>query len=191
MLKPVLITPPKKLPVSVSELKPHVRADSDDDDAVLQFMLSAATAKLDGYDGITGRALMQQTWAQSWPGFCSDVLRLALAPLQSVTSVTYFDSADAPQTVSAANYRVHTDARGAYVKLKSGLSWPSTADRDDAVTVTYVCGAATAADVDPKIKQAIRLLAAHFYENREGIMAGAQPIEVPLGFDFMRPVRRV
>lgn len=48
--------------VSMDELKEHVRVDGDEDKAILQVYLDAATAWVDGFDGVLGRCVMEQTW---------------------------------------------------------------------------------------------------------------------------------
>ena len=50
---------------------------------------------------------------------------------------------------------------------------------------------ASATEVPEDLKEAIRMLAAHLYENREASLVGVTASTVPFGFDdFIRPHRK-
>lgn len=182
MLMPVRTAAPAKEVVSLAEVKAHCAVEHDDDDAILQAYLTAAIGYLDGYAGVLGRALVTQTWRQDFYGFAS-CLRLPLRPVQSAT-VKYQDANDAEQTLAASVYALLADARGAYLSLTSGQSWPSTYDRADAVAVTFIAGyGAAPTDVPPQIRTAILLHVAQLYRNREA--AGDASTILPLGYDAL------
>lgn len=188
MLKPVLITAPAELPVSIDEVKAHCRVDGSDDDAVLTALIKAAVSHLDGWTGILGRCLVTQTWRQDFADF--GCMRLPLAPVASITSVTYYDAANAQQTLNSSVYELRTDHQGPYVGAKPDQDWPSVYSREDAVSVTFVAGA-DASDVPPAIKTAIYLLVSHWNENREAVSAGSMA-EVPHGVRaLLVPYRRI
>lgn len=190
MLAPVRTVAPADTPVSLAEAKAHLRVEHSDDDEMILTLIEAATGHLDGWSGILGRALVTQTWRQDFGSFgCG--LRLALAPVASVSSVTYYDGANASQTLADTVYSKFVDARGPYLGLAPDQSWPGTFSRPDAVRVTYVCGVA-AADVPARIKVVIKLLVGHWYENREAVVPGASPSELPMAVTaLLAPLRRV
>lgn len=170
-LKPVRTVAPTAFPVALVDIKRQCRVDHDDDNADLQDYVDTAIDQLDGYSGILGRALITQTWRQDFPAF-RDVMRMPLEPLQSVSSITYYDADNASQTLSATVYDVITDARGPAVTLTDGQSWPTTYARPDAVSVTFVVGYGDeASDVPARLRQAIKLHAADLYEGREASTA--------------------
>lgn len=70
--------------------------------------------------------------------FPCDAIRLTRAPLISVTSITYLDTAGATQTVAAADYIV--DKPNNRIRLAYNESWPSSRGAPDSVTVRYVAG---------------------------------------------------
>ncbi|RWG80942.1 MAG: hypothetical protein EOQ69_19360, partial [Mesorhizobium sp.] len=143
-----------------------------------------------GYSGITGRALVTQTWQQDFDGF-GQCLRLPVGPLASVSSVTYYDGSNVQQTLGTSVYDKFTDALGPYVGLKPNQSWPSTYARPDAVSVTFVAGEAVD-DVPAPLKVAIMLLAANWFENREAVNVGNITSEMPMGVAaLIAPYRRV
>jgi uncharacterized phiE125 gp8 family phage protein len=122
---PVRTVAPTLSPVSLEEAKDHVgAAEFDDDDRKIEGYLDAAVAYLDGYSGILGRALITQTWKVNLCGWPCEGIRLPLGPVQSVTTVKYYNSANSQATLSTANWALYTDARGPYVGWLYGYSAP-------------------------------------------------------------------
>ena len=169
-LAPVRTAAPAADPVSLEEARLHCRVDHEDDNALIEGLIAAATAHFDGYTGILGRALVTQTWRQDFGGFCTK-LRLPLAPVSGIAGITYFDCNNAEQTLTDDVCGLFVDALGPFVALKSGQSWPSTSPRQDAVSVSFIAGTA-AAEVPAPIKQAILLMIGHWYANREAVAPG-------------------
>lgn len=170
MIAPSLITGPTEPPVSLAEAKAHLRVDFTDDDTLISALVDAATAHIDGHTGILARALVTQTWRQDfcdWPG--DRVLRLPLAPVASVQSVKYFDSANTEITVSeTGNYALLEDARGPYIKFTSDFAAPALYDeRDDRIRVTFVAGYGDPSDVPAAIRAAVLLIVGDLYKNRD------------------------
>lgn len=168
-LPPVRTAAPATLPVSVDELRTHLREDSSEQDVVLLAAIQAATAALDGWAGILGRALISQAWRQDFDGFPAEPrLRLDLGDLISVTTVAYTDTAGVEKELSASLYSVHADAIGPYLRLRKGETWPATDEQDDAVRVTAVYGYGTdATSVPAPIRSAILLMAGDLFRARE------------------------
>lgn len=191
MLAPVRTVAPTETPVSLVDMKLHLHVDRDDEDTLIQAYIDAATAHLDGYTGIVGRALVTQTWRQDFECFRS-CLRLPIGPVASVAGVTYYDAANVSQTLATSVYDRFTDALGSYLALKSGQqAWPSVYARRDAVSVTFVAGNA-AADVPAPLRVAVMLLAANWYENREAVNVGNITSEMPMGVStLIAPYSRV
>ena len=180
-MTPTLVTGPVVNPVSLNEAKQHIRVDFSDDDAVIDGCIRAATSHLDGYAGILGRAIMAQTWSVAL-AFFPPAIRIPLGDLMSVESVKYFDPDGVEQTVDPATYYVGKDARGPYIVLKDGETWPDTAVRYDAVTVTWIAGyGSEPIDVPDAVRHAIKMLAAHFYDERGSVVIGTIVEELPLG----------
>ncbi|MBE3637469.1 head-tail connector protein [Mangrovicoccus algicola] len=67
---PVLVTPPVLRPVSVAEARIHCRLDPNDasEDVLIDGYLLAAIGHLDGWSGLLGRCIMEQTWRVAAPG---------------------------------------------------------------------------------------------------------------------------
>ncbi len=171
-LKPVRTIAPTVLPLSVAELKAQTRVDWADDDTIIERYIGAAVSYLDGYSGVLGRAIINQTWKIEDRYLCTR-MRLPLGDASAITSIKYYDADNSQQTASSSLYSLHTDSLGPFVELKSGQSWPAVYDRPDAVEILWVAGfGAAATAVPPAIVQAIALLAAHWYENRSAVGEG-------------------
>lgn len=191
MLVPVRTVAPAADVVSLAEAKAHLRVEHTAEDTLITAMVAAATQHLDGWSGVLGRCLVTQTWRQAYSGFpAGSTLRLPLPDVQSVT-LSYTDPAGAPQTVSAADYHLVNDVCGGAVVLASGASWPSAADRPDAVSATFVAGYGNAAAVPAPIKAAILLHVGTLYENRKSVTDDAMAV-LPLAYDaLIAPYRKV
>jgi len=157
MHAPVRTVAPAEKVVTLGAVKQHLRVDFADDDALIEALIQAAIDHLDGWGGILGRALVNQTWRQDFGGFYAcEKLRLPLVPVTEAPTVTYYDSNNAQQTLSDTHWQVLTDALGPYVALKPDQSWPSSYSRADAVSVTFVAGyGAAGADVPVALQVAI------------------------------------
>ena len=166
MPAPVRTLAPANMPVSLAEAKAHLRVDHDDQDDLITAQIKAATVWLDGYAGILGRALITQTWRQDFAGF-ADRLPLPVSPVISVVGVSYFDAGNVQQTLDAGVYDLLADARGAYITLRPGQSWPATFRRADAVSVTFTAGYGAAADVPEPIRQAILLIVQRLFDGAD------------------------
>lgn len=193
MLRPTLSSGPAALTfLTLAEAKAHCRIDHSDDDALITSLVNAVESYLDGYSGILGRALINQTWVQSLCDFC-DPTRLPVGIASSITSITYFDLSNVQQTLATSVYQLLTDDRGSYVSLKPLQLWPQLYDREDAVTITWVAGyGAAAANVPAAIRAAALLILGNLYENREAVVLDTTAIPLPMGAQsLLAPFRRV
>jgi len=180
-----LVTAPATAVVTLSEMKAVLRVDSDDDDTEIGDFIQDATEKFDAEFGELGRALITQTWRLTMPHFPLDgKIELPISPVQSVSSIQYFDVNGVQQTLSTDAYRFIDEPDEPFIERVDGATWPGTFTRSDCVTVTYVAGYGNAAtDVPESIRQPLRLLVAHAYENREAV-SEATLTENPMGVRY-------
>lgn len=170
-----VVTAPVGAPVSVESMKGHLRIRSDDDYIYLSELIAAAVALIDGPKGI-GFALLPQTWRYTLDRFPSGVIELPGAVVSGVTSVAYFDLDGAQQTLDVGGYRFHGGRKPA--RIEPVEDWPDTQDRLAAVEVTYTLGAVSP---EPDLIHAIKMIVAHWYENREEYSSLKSLTKVPLG----------
>jgi len=183
-----VITEPATEPIDLTDLKNDIKVDSDltADDSLIDALITAARRWAEGF---LGRALITQTielTLDKWPD--GDRIEVPRPPLQTVSSVKYYDQDDTEATLSSANYLVDTASSPGRIVLNSGESWPTTALRPaNGVIVRFVAGYGDAAsDVPATMVQAVRLLVGHWYENRLAVAStGAVPKEVPFGVEAL------
>lgn len=175
-------------PISLLEAKLHLRVEHTSDDALITALISAARLHC---EAVTDRAFITQTWDLTLDAFpCEGPIWLPRPPVSSVASVTYLDSAGAPQTWAAENYRSVLPfgpwAQRGFLTPAYGVTYPTTREVIGAVTVRCVCGYGGATAVPESIKAAIKLLVAHWYENREAASASSSVMQsAPLAVDAL------
>lgn len=174
--------------IDLVQLKQQSRIDGDDEDMLLIEYIEAAT---DFVERDQGRALLQSTWQavyDEWPD-CG-VFYLPNPPLISVSSITYLDESGASQTLSSSVYSVDAVSQPGRVSLAYGQSWPVILSQQAAITVTFLAGYSSAANVPQRTKQAIRILAGHWFKCREPVVIGASVANVPLSVtELLEPDR--
>lgn len=170
-----LVTAATAQPVSIADVKDHVRITHDDQDARLDGYIKAATRYI---ENISDRQLMTATWRLSLDDFPTWELVLPKPPLQSVSSVQYVDGDGATQTWASSNYIVDTYSDPGRITPAYGKFWPSPRDQVNAVTIQFVAGYTSAANVPATIRQALLMLVAHWYENREAALVGTISKEI-------------
>jgi uncharacterized phiE125 gp8 family phage protein len=180
IFRPTLVTAPAESPVTLDEVKAQVTVGFSDDDTLLTDLRDAAVAHLDGFRGVLGRAIVEQTWALSFGGWCREML----LPVPDVSAVTvkYYDESGVAQEVDSAEVRLIPVARGTVVSLSSDFSYPAVeSPRVDPVFVEFTCGFGGADDVPANLKRAICALASIWYETR-----AVEPGEtLPIGIEAL------
>lgn len=163
-------TAPATEPVTLAEAKTHLRVDYSTEDAYITALIVAAREYC---EQITGRCLAQRTFTATldeFPAYGADIV-VPRAPLVSVQSLSYRDGNGVAVTMTAnTDYRVTTSVLPGRIRLPVTTgAWPATRRIDDAVTIAFTAGAATA---PATAKQAMLLLIGHWFENRESVVQG-------------------
>lgn len=183
-LRMVRTVAPVTEPVHLDEVRDHLRVDITDDDTLIEALITAAREYV---EQASRRALVTQTWRYNLDQFpAADEIELPRPPLKSVTSITYRDSDGTTHTLASSVYEVDTDSQPGRVRLAYGEDWPSdTLAETNPVRITFVAGYGDADDVPKRWKQAILLLVGHWYENREAVMVGSIPREIPFAVESL------
>ena len=209
MHAPVLIVPPADLPVTIDEAKLHLRVEDGYEDALITGLLQAAVSHLDGWTGVLGRCLVEQTWRIDFDTF-SRCMRIPLWPIIEIEAITWRNEAGQVATIADNNYALRTDERGAYVYWDKAFSFPSGLYESAAVSVTVKAGYPTTPavpadpDAEPPIeaapatstvpaalKVAILLLVGTWFDNREATVSGSVS-ELPFAVNaLIAPFRRI
>lgn len=188
-----LVTPPACEPVSLAQFKTHARISRDDEDATIRGYIMAARQYAESRQR---RQLITATWRLTIDSFypCGEsrslfetaAIKIPLPPLASVTSITYVDEDGATQTLDSSLYLVDTQSEPGRIVPAFNQVWPYTREQINAVAITFVAGyGGTPGSVPATTRQAIQMLASHYYENREAAIVGTISAVTPLAVDSL------
>lgn len=161
---------PAEEPVTLEELKLHLKVSNTADDALITSL--GKTARIFVED-LTDKKLITQTiefYLDKFPASRSIIL--PVSPLSAVV-IEYIDAITTDlsyTTWDAANYNTDFISRYPRISTRINVAFPSTQEEFNAVKLTLTCGYGLAADVPDIFKSAIKELVAEMYENRENRM---------------------
>jgi uncharacterized phiE125 gp8 family phage protein len=189
-LKLKRLAEPQELPLSLGEAKTFLRVDES---ATAEIIAQTWRLTLDRWPERS--SLLNQDW-EGWREGADivtrrDVIEIPRPPLQSVTSFRIFDTADTASEVATTVYFVDTEGEPGRVGPRFGQTWPVTTLRPhNGIQITFVAGYGVDWNAVPDaLPQAVRLLLAHFYEDRGACdqpSAAALPASVQA---LLRPYR--
>lgn len=181
-----LIVNPARLPVSLNEVRLHLRLDDSrsEEEAYLYSLIRTAATHAEEY---TGRALIHRGYELQLDAFPGPrcPIELPKPPLSGVDSVSYTDANGVLQVMSAADYLVdapHSPSAGhGCVRLAYGKSWPSARGGPGDVVLAFTAGYGPApGDVPESLRHAMLLMIGHWYTHREAVVTGAVATSLPL-----------
>ncbi|MEQ8305810.1 MAG: head-tail connector protein [Hoeflea sp.] len=170
--------PPLAEPVTLADLKAHMRIDLNDEDALLESLIRVARAHL---EAVTGTALMPRGLRlvlDDWPD--GSVIELMRTPVQSIDAIRVYDIDGLPQELTLSGALLDATARPARLAIshKLGPGQPI-----NGIEIEFTAGFATANEIPPELIRAILLHAAHLYEFRGAVSADMQPAAIPAGYE--------
>lgn len=168
MANPIVQTAPAHEPVTLDELKQQQNiplANLEDDALLWRLIRSARNAA----ETATNIVLVTQTLEFTIDRFPpADWIRLKKGRLQSITSLTYTDSADVSLVFAASNYDANTSPEPGKLVLKDSVSWPSVTLKPQAgIVIRYVAGYGTGDQVLEEIRSGILMHAGARWNWRE------------------------
>lgn len=177
-----LKTAPASEPVTAANVKLYTRIAHSVEDDLIDTWIAAAREEAQDY---LKESFITQTWYAIFDEWPDEVIELPMSPLQSVTSIKYYDTDDTEATYDSSNYFVDSVSEVGRIALNDNTDWPTTDLRPiNGVIIEYITGYGDASAVPSKIKNAIYLYCAYMYENRE------DEGEFPQSFyDLLRPSR--
>jgi uncharacterized phiE125 gp8 family phage protein len=185
IMSSILLTPPAIEPVSLAEAKAYLRVEHGDDDDVIAALIVSARIYVEAQ---TRRALITQEWRlvlDAWPP--NGRIEVRPAPLRSLIAARVHDF-DGNSEALDPDVFVQDTAGSALVFPPWAMVQPGRIAAGIELDVSAGCGDA-AADVPEPLRQAIRLLLAHWYENRG--LTGAAPISPATIPALLAPYRMV
>ena len=158
----LLLTAPAVEPLSLAEAKAYLRVEHTADDDVIAALIAAARIHIEAQ---TRRALITQGWrisADTWP--VDGRLAVRPAPLRTLTAARVYDADGDAQAVDLQAFVL--DAGHSAIAF-APWALPAPGRLAAGIELDVVCGYGdAAADVPEPLRQAIRLLVAHWSENR-------------------------
>ena len=155
---------PTMQPLTIAEGRRILRlapSETGHDQAISELIQASAEQFLTD----TGIVLINTTYTHTVEHF-DNPMQLTHRPISSITSVKYYDSANAQQTLASSVYVLDVSRR--QVRLKPDQSWPAIYSRWDAVEVKYVAGeGATQASVSETYRQALALRMRYDFDGDE------------------------
>ncbi|MGJ8570620.1 MAG: head-tail connector protein [Hoeflea sp.] len=170
--------PPLAEPVTLAELKAHLRIDATDEDDLLEGLIRVARAHL---ETLTGTALMTQGFRlalDDWPR--DEVIQLMKTPVQTIDAILVYDADGVAQDQDLSGLLLDATAKPARLVI-SGRLHP--AQPINGIEIEFTAGFGAATDVPPELKRAILTHAAYLYEFRGAVTPDMQPAAVPSGYE--------
>jgi uncharacterized phiE125 gp8 family phage protein len=177
IMSAILLNAPASEPVSLPDAKLFLRVEHDDDDDLIAALIAAARVQVEAQ---TRRALITQTWRlvrDVWPA--AGVLPILPVPLREVTAIGVYDADGMIHTLDVDDF--HVDAISAPAMLAFQRGVPLAPGRlNSGIEIDIDVGYGDDAEAVPApLRQAIRLLVAHWYENRRIIAGSGEVASLP------------
>jgi uncharacterized phiE125 gp8 family phage protein len=159
----ILLSGPAAEPITLVDAKQFLRVEHDDDDDVIAALIAGARIHV---EASTRRALVTQGWRLTrdvWPD-CAflAVLPVPLVSLDAARVYRHDGSTLAIDTDVFGLDKVSAPAR--LIFARGAVQAPERAASGIEIDIT--CGYGEPEDVPEPLRQAVRLLVAHWYENR-------------------------
>ncbi|MEJ2124532.1 MAG: head-tail connector protein [Alphaproteobacteria bacterium] len=175
----ILTAGPSVEPLSLDEAKTHCRIDTNTEDTLVSSLVLAARLYMEHNLGL---ALIRQSWSlylDAWPE--KTYVELPLSPLIDIDAIRVYGQSGTYTTIDPGQFYIDTISRRPRLVREEGQSWPVPGRNANAVEIAFTAGyGETADDVPMPIRQAIQLLIAHWYEEREPIVFGHDANTMPL-----------
>lgn len=165
--------------LDLATAKAHLRieADETDEDPLIEAYLAAS---IDQVEQAIGLNLSERAVRGTAPGFDPAGVRLFRGPVQSIEGVEY-DASDGT-VAQLEDYRL---IEGSALLLPAfSASWPATMDGPGTVRVDYIAGYPEG-ELPAGLKQAVLMLMAHYFANREAAVTGTIATTIPIGVEML------
>lgn len=162
-------------PVTLDEMKRHLRIDSAEDNALVSALITSARTTVEDF---TRRALMTQTFELVFDGVSSSI-EIPRPPLQEIKKIETIDEDGVRSEIDPSTYYVDISGTSpGRISLRPGYTWPEHRGFASFI-ITGVAGYGNEPEAVPgPIREAVKKLVAELYENRGGsdILLGTHPL---------------
>lgn len=151
-------------PLSLAEIKAHLRLDDDSEDGLLAGYLVAAREAVERH---LRRTLISRRWQSVLDAWPAGPVRLPRPPLLAVEAVRVFDAAGAASLVPPSDYRVETRAEPGFLLAASAAGLPRPGLFPSGIEIDFVAGYGTDWNAVPSpIRQALLMMVSDLFESR-------------------------
>lgn len=154
---------PAEKPITLTEVKNHLRVDGNTEDDVLNALIDAAVSAAEDY---MNRPILVRDVMEVYDCFQPQMI-LDRATVQEVTSIIYKAPDSSDVTLDSSDFILDKISELARITPATGKEWPSTTNSILAVTIRYKAGWSTAGNVPVSIKHALLLMVGSWYCCRE------------------------
>lgn len=173
------LLPPAGEPITLAEVKAHLRLDTNDEDGLLTALIHTARNHLEAETGLCLIARPMRLYLDGWPA--GKVIQIARGPVQTIELVTVYDADGTPVEADTAGYVLDGTARPARLLLPAR---PMTERAVNGIEIDFTAGfGESGADVPDTLKRAMLLHVAAMFELRGVLSLDDQPGAVPQGYD--------
>lgn len=175
----ILTTPPTAEPITLVQVKAHLRLDDDHEDALLTSLITTAREHLERE---TGLCLLSQTWRlciDLWPR--DGILKIVKYPVQAIQNVMVYDQTGAPVEVSLEDHLLDGEGRPARLWLRDP---PVPGQVMNGIEIEFIAGfGESGVEVPDGLKRALLLHVAFMFAYRGVVSLEQQPAGVPDGYE--------
>ncbi len=158
------LTPPVVEPVDLVQAKTYLKIDTNDDDQLLQTLISMVRQQV---EISIGRTLIRRTMIYRCPPPKDRQIYLPRPPLLSVNRLSLIGENDQAVDIPASQYRVLTKTEPGVVSLLAGKRWRDYQSVFSTVEIDFTAGYGDSPGTVPlPLRQAILLGLARAYEFR-------------------------
>lgn len=180
----LLLSGPGEEPVTLDDARAYLRLDDETQDGLVNALMTAARLTL---EAATRRAFVTQSWRMTLDQWPERGVILPLAPIQAITQV----SVDGV-VLASESYSVDLAAEPPRLKAAHDVVLPAPEDVMTGIAIDMLAGYGAANAVPLPLKQAILMLTAHWFDNREAVAFGEQVQLLPMGVEaLIAPYRRL
>lgn len=167
--------------VSLVDLKQFLRVDSADEDSTILALLDAAIRSIQDYTGLHFKAT---GWLYSMQYMTNVTMPYGV---DVVGGISYYNTGGTTTYLSSNDYYWGFEngiMRVKYINIPSDII-------DNKIDAVNIVGTVVN-QINPALTHAVKMLAAHFYENRRAAVVGASTSVMPLGIEaIINPYRLI
>ena len=173
----ILLAGPAAEPITLAEAKQFLRVEHDDDDDIIAALIAGSRIHVETQ---TRRALITQSWRLTrdvWPA--AGWVALLPVPVKTLDAVRVYRSDGTTLALDLSGFVLDKSAAPARLSFVHGVP-PAPGRPAAGIEIDVTCGYGdTGANVPEPLRHAIRLLVAHWHENRGIVAAGGEVAMLP------------